>query len=152
MASYLVTEVLRFTTFMRNVWHDRRSFLLEVYLAVQAVVFGLWLLMPWSTFSTVSHAYRVLDAMLPEWVWGSLFAVQGFTHLWALDRGRFRWRRGMVLVMLFLWLTVAMAFLMTVPLSTATPMYLLPILGSLWAYHAHTLNGLTGHGRGEGVT
>jgi hypothetical protein len=137
-------ELRRAWRFVCLMMQERRSFAVEAYLGTQSLFFGAWLLMPWSTFAahgSVADAYRILMALAPERLWGAAFMVQGAAQLFVLDRGGKQWRAHLTASHVLLWLTLAMAFMMTVPLSTATPMYLLPVLGGLWAHHAQTLNG-----------
>lgn len=127
--------------FARTMWRDRRIFRVELYLALQSVMLGVWLIAPWSAFRSIPRVYDTLGALMPEIGWGVLFLFHGASYMLALDRNSMAWRQRLAIVHVFLWSVVCMAFLTTAPLSTAVPMYLVPVLGGLWAYHAHTLNG-----------
>lgn len=114
---------------------DRRSFAVEVYLALQAIVFGWWLLMPWQSFAVGSDVYTTLS-LVPEAVWGTLFLGHGILHLVALETGDRRMRMRGTSMVVFLWLVVLIAFVSAAPWSTATPTYLVPVLAGLWAHNA----------------
>lgn len=116
---------------------DRRSYMVELYLAIQALVFGLWLLAPWPSFRSIPRVYDTLG-LIPESVWGLAFSVEGLVHLWALGTRNMAARRGLTRILTWLWLMVLFGVLATVPTSTATPMYLVPALAALWASGVHT--------------
>lgn len=145
---YVMRSLLRLPELVRELTHERRSFVIEAYLSLQAVMFGLWLLAPWDTFAALPVAYDAL-MLLPEWVWGMLFTIHGVLHLTALDRGDMRMRRRGTSVTILLWGTVLCGFVSAAALSTATPMYAMPVLAGIWAHNVHT-NVLNGHGSGKG--
>jgi hypothetical protein len=136
--TYLATELRRISAFVGAMFRERKLESVETMLALQEVVFGLWLLAPWSSFGSIAGVYDSL-AMMPEGVWGSVFALQGAIHLRAIDRRDLCWRRRFTSGLVLLWAMMLMGFLSTAPASTATPMYFLPVMGGLWCYHAHTL-------------
>jgi hypothetical protein len=146
MGRRLLSELhRRLPVFLARLRAERRTFVMEVYLAVQACFVGAWLLMPWSTFSTIPEVYAPLAVVMPEWAWGTIFAAHGCWHLRALDRDDMRTRRVMIPALIFLWLIAVMSFLLTAPLSLAVPVYCMPIVGGLWVNYAH---GLVGKGGG----
>ena len=108
---------------------------LETYLAVQSLWWGLWALSPWDAFAVLPRAYTVL-AYAPEWAWGALFTAHGVGHVYAvLKDDDCMCRRGL-LVLQYLWAVVAFNYLVTVPLSFATPTYGMLLLGSIWAHRS----------------
>jgi hypothetical protein len=136
--TYLATELRRISAFIGAMFRERKLESVETLLALQEVIFGLWLLAPWSSFGSISGVYDSL-ALVPEGVWGAVFALQGAVHLRAIDRRDLAWRRRFTSGLVLLWGMVLMGFLSTAPASTATPMYFLPVMGGWWCYHAHTL-------------
>lgn len=133
--------VSRIPRFLWRVFrHEQRTFGVEVYLALQALVFGAWLLAPWDTFQQVPDIYSTLG-LVPEWIWGCLFFGHGVLHLAALEMGSMRLRHRGTSVLVFLWMIVLISFLTTAPLSSATPMYAFPALAGLWASIAQTRGG-----------
>lgn len=135
---YLAREIRRIAAFFGAMFRERKLESVEKLLAVQAVIFGGWLLMPWSSFESIVGIYDSL-ALVPESVWGAVFAVQGAFHLRAIDRRDLRWRQRFTTGLVLTWMMMLSGFLATAPASTATPMYFLPILGGLWCHNAQTL-------------
>jgi hypothetical protein len=136
--SYLATELRRIGLFLGAMFRERKLEAVETLLAVQALILGMWLLAPWSSFGAITGVYDAL-ALVPEGVWGGVFALHGALHLRAIDRGDLDWRRRFTSGIVLLWSMMLMGFLSTAPASTVTPMHLLPVLGGMWCYHAHSL-------------
>ncbi|MDH5279530.1 MAG: hypothetical protein OEW52_00105 [Thermoleophilia bacterium] len=113
---------------------DRRP--LDTYLAVQSWWWGLWALSPWDAFGVIPGAYTVL-ALLPEWAWGAVFTAHGVGHLAAVVRGDDASCRRAALSLQYLWAIVFFNYLVTIPLSLATPTYGMLFVGSLWVHGRH---------------
>ncbi len=112
---------------------NRQTWTLELFLAVQSLVWGAWLLMPWDSFGVIPGAYTVL-AVVPEWLWGLLFAGHGIAHLLAIYLQDVTLCRRASLALAGLWLVVVVSLLLTIPLSTAIPIYSASVLGAAWVY------------------
>lgn len=122
-----------------------RTHALEGFLAVEALLLGLWMIQPWlSTFGAIPEAYTLLG-LVPEWVLGAVWTTHGAASLWALWRtmahqkmtGRLYWVgwcRRSALASVALWSLMLASFLAAVPGSTATPVYLGLVLASAWVY------------------
>ena len=121
----------------------RQTWTLEFFLAVQAFVWGLWLLSPWSSFGAIPNAYTVLG-LIPESIWGLLFTGHGIAHLIVLWHQRPDLCRRAALILASLWSAVFVSLLLTVPLATSTPIYAMNVLGCAWVF-AHL--DLRYHGR-----
>ena len=83
----------------------------EAITALWLMALGLWYIAPWTTFSPVSQ--RVLLAIAPEWVWGSLMALVGGVQAASvvIDDGlrmRFRQRASYVSFAMLLFLSVSL--------------------------------------------
>lgn len=111
----------------------RQTWTLELFLAVQSLVWGGWLLGPWSSFGVIPDAFTVLG-LVPEAVWGALFFVHGLAHVWALARRDPQLCMRAVLALAALWLTVLVSLLLTIPLATSTPIYATSVLGCVWVF------------------
>lgn len=111
----------------------RQTWALEAFLAAQSLVWGLWLLMPWSAFDVVPEAYTVLG-LVPETIWGVLFAGHGTVHLWALWRAYPTLCRDAARWLAVLWSAVLVSLLLTIPLAVSTPVYGASLLACLWVY------------------
>lgn len=107
---------------------------LDSYLATQSLWWGLWTLSPWDAFGVFPAAYTVL-AYFPEWAWGALVVVHGLGYLAAIASDEDAMCRRGSLASQYLWAVVFVNFLVSVPLSTATPVYGMLFVGSYWAHN-----------------
>jgi hypothetical protein len=112
----------RLTCWLVGMLRNRQTWALEYFLAYQSLVWGLWLLLPFGSFDAVPNAFTVLG-LIPEPVWGVLFAAHGAVYLGVLWRRRVDLCRRAALVTAWLWLTVLVSLLLTIPLATSTPVY-----------------------------
>lgn len=112
---------------------------LEVYLASQALLLGLWLLAPWSTFSALPGAYGRLGAMLPEPAWGAILFGHGVAHfgvlLNALVNRQVDPCRWAALGLILIWGVVLGGFVASNPFTAATPIFGLSIVAAAWVYY-----------------
>lgn len=104
------------------VLRDRQTWALEYFLAWQALVWGLWLLLPFRSFDVLPNAYTLLG-LVPEPIWGVLFTGHGAAYLVVLWRRHVDLCRRAALVTAWLWLTVLVSLLLTIPIATSTPVY-----------------------------
>lgn len=116
-----------------NALLTRQTWALELYLAVQSLTWGVWLLAPWSAFGQVPDAFTVLG-LIPEEVWGVIFASHGGVHLYVIWMRDVGLCRRAVLALAALWLVVLVSLLLTIPLATSTPIYASSVLACLWVY------------------
>lgn len=111
---------------------------LEAMTAVEAILWGGWLVLPFSTFSS-SPAFAYLDRWAPEAAWGCAALALGALQLVAiwlsLRNGeplpRLRW--PMAWLMVVLWSLTDGAFWVSSLPSTATVTYLVFSLAALWS-------------------
>lgn len=112
----------------------RQTFALEVFLAVQAMSWGVWVANPWShALSAVPEAYTVLN-LLPEWVVGLGFFVHGAVHLWVISQRDTKRCRDAALGSFFLWGVVVVNLSLGVPALPAIVVYSCSALAALWIY------------------
>ena len=124
-----------------RLWHhmgdalrSRQTFVLETFLAVQSITWGAWVASPmFDAFVSVPQAYSLL-VWLPEWLVGGAFVVHGCAHMYVIYLRDVRLCRNAAMGAVGLWGLVLMNMLVSVPLSTATPIYLCSVLASLWVY------------------
>jgi hypothetical protein len=124
---------------------SKRTFALEWFLGLEALLWGLFILQPWiATFDSLPVAYSVIG-WLPEWFVGGFFTLHGSLSCWALwrtltappdsDRRYWvGWCRRAALVSAGAWSLVLTSFLFAAPGSTATPIYLGLTCASAWVY------------------
>jgi hypothetical protein len=103
---------------------------IENIAALQLALWGLWLLMPWDTFSTAA-VFATLSAIVPEWVWGLATLVSG--SLWLLVRPM-HLRAWLALWAIFYWLIISIAYAVGNYRSTAMAVYPLYIFVAWMAY------------------
>lgn len=123
----------------------RRTHMLEAFLALEAMVWGAWVLNPaFDAFESIPRAYTLLG-LLPEWFVGMVFLGHGVAaayvlyRTWAdesreVRRGYVHWCRRAALAGAGLWSVVLVSFALTVPTSTAVPVYFGLMLASMWVY------------------
>lgn len=123
----------RLLHWLAHALRNRQTWALEYFLAYQSLVWGLWLLLPFSSFGQIPDAFTVLG-LIPEWAWGALFAGHGIAYLVVLPRGRPDLCRRAALILGWLWLTVLVSLLLTIPLATSTPVYGLYVVACAWVF------------------
>lgn len=123
----------RLTAWLTFALRRHQTWALEYFLAYQSLVWGLWLLLPFSSFGVVPNAFTVLG-LIPEPAWGLIFAGHGCAYLAALWRGRIDLCQRGALVTVWLWSTVLVSLLLTIPLATSTPVYGSYMLAGAFVY------------------
>ncbi len=81
---------------------------LEFILAIQAIFYGGWLLLPWDTFGAFP-TYSVMKSIAPEAAWGAVIFGVGVIQFFGLFSDRVKLRRVLGFLDLFLWLMVDLA-------------------------------------------
>ena len=81
---------------------------LEFILAIQAIFYGGWLLLPTDTFGAF-QTYVIMRSIAPEWLWGSIIFGVGVIQFFGLFSENIRARRVLGFMDLFLWLMVDLA-------------------------------------------
>ena len=102
---------------MGNIKYDKFS---EYVLAFMVAFWGLWLLLPFDTYSS-SLVFSLMASLVSENLAGILMAI--FGGIWlslALTGNQFRLRRYIVLIVIFLWSTITVVYIMGSYNSTAT--------------------------------
>ena|SRR3990167_8718359 len=97
--------------------------LVELFMGVVAILWGVWVALPFDIFYT-SPVYYAMTKMAPEIVWGLMFVFFGGVLLIAVIINmpaikRFRLYQGMSAI----WIFLASAFVLGNWRSTATPIY-----------------------------
>lgn len=81
---------------------------LEFILAIQAILYGGWLLLPIDTFN-VSPTFSIMKGIAPEYVWGVVIFGVGVIQFFGLFTENILARRVLGFMDLFLWLMVDLA-------------------------------------------
>ncbi len=115
----------------------KQTWWLELYLATNALLWGLWLVSPWRAFGIAVRDYTLLG-LVPEAVWGVLFTVHGLGHVASLVIGDPRMCRRAAMALAVLWSPVLGSILLASPLSWPTPLFAMNILGCFWVYRRLT--------------
>lgn len=108
----------------------------EARIAAFTLAWGVWLLLPFRTFTSVTAAYVEMEKVGSETAWGLAVVTIGLLKLWGILTGG-RWRR-----LLFgclagaLWTSVAVLFYLSSPASTGVPVYGVLAISAIWtAFH-----------------
>ena len=106
---------------------DYHTELLELFLGVYAFTFGVWLLLPFQTFTSTS-SYEIMQRLASEWIWGmaaaSIGAVQIVSVVWMFAWGR-KWDS---LLATFFWSVIGITFLLSNWSSTGGALFSLMAL------------------------
>ncbi len=96
--------------------------LLELYLGVFSLLWGLWCILPMDSFR-VSGAFALLGRIAPEHVWGIVVAGVGAVKIFAVVKKFISLKKIAFVAALFLWLCVAISFIAGLPFSVGLPIY-----------------------------
>lgn len=98
---------------------------------VLKVALGVWLLLPWDTFSS-SPTFRVISIM-PEWLWGTSLVGIGVFHLSALRSGDVQQRQVGALIGFLVWFALGSVFVWTNPPAIGWILFMWAALMQMWA-------------------
>lgn len=91
----------------------------EVEGALFKLSWGLWMLLPFPVFRTVS----MYSLIAPENVWGIFLILFGTIHLYAVGTQNLHWRRVMSLVSFFFWLFSVILLFLQAPTAALIPTF-----------------------------
>jgi len=128
----------RTAALLRDLFLETSTRSVELFSAIEAVVLGVLLLLPPSTFRS-SPSYDGMARLMPETGWGVLLLVIGLVQLAGLPRRQdgteaVRWRRSLAMTSGAVYAFMAAGFVLANPLSTAVVTYTLLALSQFWAY------------------
>lgn len=107
---------------------------MQVILSCGALLWGMWLLLPFRTFASSPATYALLEHTACEWVWGLALMSLSLGSLYTVLRANLRWQRRLLLALTAWWLLLVILFSTGNLASTATPGYLLLATIHVWAY------------------
>lgn len=113
----------------------------ELILALAALAWGGWLLLPINTFES-STTFRVLNATAPEWAWGILMVGAGLQLWYGLWQDSYTMRRWSLAIMACLWLATWGALVIGNWRSTATVHYIFWVILCAVSYLKAGRNGV----------
>ncbi len=105
--------------------------LLEIILALQALLFGIFLLLPGNAFES-AQVYRILSTIMPEGLWGLIFVGSAILEIIVVSNIAGKLRRVSATLALFLWLIVDLSSWFSNANSAATVTYLTFVLMAMW--------------------
>ena len=111
---------------------------LELICAIEAILWGTWLLVPWDMFSA-SKTFRFMNTIAPEWVWGLTVCLLGVCQLCGLLVKSYKTRRLAAVLSIFTWTLVSIAVIAGNYQSTATIIYPVFVVMSILIYSETTL-------------
>lgn len=117
---------------------DTDTFSLETMLGIESFLWGLWLLLPFDTFSA-SPVYSVMNQIAPEHVWGIGMIVLGIAQIMVLcthnPKARYIFSTGA----LFVWLFTDVGFWLSGSPSAAPTVYLIPVIMAAWSVASNSV-------------
>ena len=123
----------RFIARMRMLLVKKDVELVEIVTGGIGASWGLWLLMPWTTFGS-SPSFRAMASTAPEWLWGIVILIAGGLQLAGLGRDHFKMRRAGALAMAAVWVFVSTMIGIASPTSTGVIVYPWLAMASFWSY------------------
>ena len=137
MMDIIRIELIRIYKIFKNITMDmllnKQTFNLEMYLAIQSLCWGLWLILPFASFTLYSKDYTIIE-YLPENLWGIIFTLQGSLHIYSIVKRDVNLCRYFALILGFLWLIVLISFFIATPLDSSIIIYVTSIIGCIWVY------------------
>lgn len=116
---------------LKLVYNDHSPRPIEFMSGLAMALWGLWLLIPWVTFSTPAYAF--MYNLAPEWIWGAAMLVLGATQLSYVLLGNIQHRKWSMQIATLVWLFIAVNFAIARIESTAVPIYSVFSLLCYWA-------------------
>ncbi len=95
--------------------------IVEIEGAMFKLSWGLWMLLPFPVFRTVS-AYTLIA---PENIWGIFLVIFGAFHMYAVFTRQLNWRRLMSFISFFFWLFSAILLLIQAPTAALIPTFVI---------------------------
>lgn len=119
---------------MRRVLRDEDTGPLAILLGLYMLIWGVALLMPWTTFTAFS-VYGPMSQIAPEWVWGLLIVLVGSVQVLAPTQKHRTCMCWVHAIAGTIWTFWALFFLMgSGGVSAAAPGFLVLALGSALCY------------------
>lgn len=115
---------------------------LEIITAIQGIVWGLWLLLPYNTFLS-SPVYSIMLVLAGDVVWGAAFLILGSSQLVLAHIGTPRTRGMIAAITLFAWTFVDLGLWLSGSYSAAGVTYLTFVLVSAWQVAALSIRDRT---------
>lgn len=104
----------------------------ESITAVQSMLFGLWLILPFDTFDSGS-VFDIMSQIAPEVFWGILMTILGVSQLYVVHLKRVIYRIWVTRIMLPVWLIIDLSFLLSRTASSASVTYFVFVVCSVWS-------------------
>ena len=106
----------------------------ELVVMLCTLGWGVWLVNPsWDSFSS-TPTFRSMQAIAPEWVWGTPMLVLSLVHLVGLLADHSRIRKACTFANTLLWVFLSAMVWQGNLASTASVVYPVLALASLWAW------------------
>lgn len=104
----------------------------ESITAVQSMLFGLWLILPFDTFGSGS-VFDIMRQIAPETTWGVLMMILGVAQLYVVHVKKVLYRIWVTRIMLPVWVIIDLSFLLSRTASSASITYFVFVMCSAWS-------------------
>lgn len=104
----------------------------ESITAVQSMLFGLWLILPFDTFGSGS-VFDIMRQIAPETTWGVLMMILGVAQLYVVHVKKVLYRIWVTRIMLPIWVIIDLSFLLSRTASSASVTYFVFVMCSVWS-------------------
>jgi hypothetical protein len=125
-----MTSLIRRTAV--NVFTHTPNF--ERFMYRLSILYGLWLLNPFSTTFSLGRGYAVAASIAPEYVWGLLFTGLGVRLWYATHVANLRSIKDGMFGVFIIWTFFTIMLVVANPWTTGTPMYSFLCYNIFWSY------------------
>ena len=108
---------------------------IELLLGLLSVMFGIWILNPYTnTFNTVS-SFRVISNIFNESVFGSIMFAVGLIQLYCIFRDHYKIEKNIAILSAVIWSFITVSFIYSNVAAVGIPIYLLFTISNLWVFY-----------------
>jgi hypothetical protein len=120
-----------FVNFLKKLTLKKKK--LEFITSLYALLWGIWLLLPWDTFGS-SSIFHMMGRIMPELAWGLLFTVFGLSALIFSFTDKSRIRAMFSGILMFIFISISILAAVSNLFSTAIPSFLVMAIAEWITY------------------
>lgn len=107
---------------------------IEFTSSLALILWGLWVASPWWDVFSRLPIHSFMASVASEGMWGGAMLIVGLAQCIVLFRGSVRVRRYMTVICMFVWITLAVAFLLGNPNTVGGVVYASNGIGQFIAF------------------